>query len=177
MGKRGPRAKTAEERRLSGNAAKRPLDEPAKPLEQVMPDCPPWLEGLAREKWEALVPVLKRLGRLDSNCGDSAAAYCVAWSEMITSTNILNKEGRVLKTANGYSYAHPSVAQQRSAMAALTRLSAVLGLDPSSLSRLPSTAPEEPDELDIFLASRGKDKSRFFKESDEAAAKRRKNQR
>jgi P27 family predicted phage terminase small subunit len=169
MGKRGPRPKTAEERRLAGNASKRPLADDPKPIEQVVPICPAWLQGVAKAKWDEMLPILQRLGRLDANCGDVLASYCLAWSELRMTTEILEAEGRVLKAKSGYLYPHPAASQQHGAMATILRLSAVMGLDPSSMSRMPPKLQEEEDELDEFLARRPK--ARFFPDTYETCGK------
>lgn len=123
------------------------------------PACPAWLPKDAKTKWKELVPELDRLGVLTIVDGDVLAAYCLAWHELRRATETLAKEGYTeTSTVTGTSKAHPAVSMMRTAWQAIRQFAALLGLDPSSRTRL-KVAPrrEEADPLE-GLINRGKAK-------------------
>lgn len=150
---RGRPRKSDASKKLTGNPGKRPLAD-VKPAEVFVPECPDWLPEGAQKQWEPTLAELRRNGRLGAAIVGPLVRYCLAYHEMIQATALIEKHGRILWKGD-YVFPNPAVAQQRSAWAALDRLSAMLGLDPSSGMRIPSQT-EEDDELDKFLASRGR---------------------
>lgn len=150
---RGRPRKSDAEKKLSGNPGKRPLSD-AKPAEAFIPDCPDWLPKGAKDQWIPTLEELRRNGRLGPAIAGPLVRYCLAYHEMIEATKLIEEHGRVVWKGD-YPVPLPAVAQQRSALAALDRLSAMLGLDPSSGLRIPSQT-EEDDELDRFLARKGR---------------------
>jgi P27 family predicted phage terminase small subunit len=137
---------------LRGNPGKRPLPEGEPQPAPGEPPRPDWLDDYAAEKWREVLPELLRVGLLTTIDGGILAAYCTAWSELRHATETLTAEGRT-RTAekNGYSYPHPAVSQQRTALKLVKDLGAQLGLSPSSRSALHIQPAGEDDPLAAFL--------------------------
>ncbi len=152
MGRRGPAPTRGSILKLKGSrrAKTRETTEPKPPPGR--PKCPAWLDVEAKRRWRQLAPVLERLGILTSVDGDALASYCQALAEFRHATESLQKDGRVLKLANGCQQSHPCVAQQRSAWESIRRFSALFGLDPANRSRVQVPQPaRDDDELERFL--------------------------
>jgi P27 family predicted phage terminase small subunit len=147
MGKRGPAPKPTALKILQGNPGKRPLNAREPLPQRGRPRCPTWLDREAKAKWKALVPELDRLGLLTVVDGDVLAAYCQAYAEFRQATETLRGEGRYISVGTQMQ-SHPAVAQQRSAWQHIKAFSALLGLDPSSRSKL--AVPGEGGEVDEF---------------------------
>lgn len=102
-----------------------------------LPDCPGWLDDVAKERWAALAPKLAKMGLLAAIDREGLASLCQAAAEHQLATEVLRKEGRFQTSeVTGTSRAHPAVAMQRSAWQAIRQFSSMLGLDASSRSRL-----------------------------------------
>jgi P27 family predicted phage terminase small subunit len=114
----------------------------------TMPEPPEWLDDAARAKWDELAPELHRTGVLTVIDGDTLATFCTAWAELEWATKDIQKNGRTYQTLEGETKASPSVAMQRSAWKGVKDFAALLGLDPSSRSRLKVAPPEIPDDAD-----------------------------
>ncbi len=146
---RGRPPKPTKLKELAGNPGKRPLnaDEP-QPVPGA-PECPEWLDEYTREEWGRVVATLPP-GLLTQADRGVLTGYCQAWAELRYASDLLAAEGRVFSTDKGYLCPHPAVAMQRSAWAAIKTFSGLLGLDPSSRSRL--TVPAQgSDPLAEFL--------------------------
>lgn len=100
------------------------------------PECPDWLPTAAREKWDEVVPVLERMGVLTLADGEVLAAFCVAWDQFRTATNIIARGGPVLATKGGYFYPNPAVAIRAAALEQLRRFAGMFGLSPADRAKL-----------------------------------------
>lgn len=119
------------------------------------PVCPDWLPAEAKRKWRELAPELFRLGLLTVVDGEALAAYCLAWSELKQATERLQKEGRyVTIEKTGYTYSHPAVSQQRSALEAVKKFSALFGTNPADRGRIKvgDSGGGEEDALEQFMS-------------------------
>jgi P27 family predicted phage terminase small subunit len=110
-------------------------DEPH-PLAGI-PVCPAWLDPVAKEKWEELVRVLGDIGLLTQADIDVMAQYCQAyarWREAETTLSQLGTKTVVgEKGRQAYKSLHAVMRHERTCMLHLSNL---LGLDPSSRTRL-----------------------------------------
>lgn len=61
---------------LEGNPGKRPLNDSEPQPKRHAPECPEWLDSVARGIWEDLAPRLERLGLLTEIDGPMFAAFC-----------------------------------------------------------------------------------------------------
>lgn len=151
MAKKGPKPRPTRLRIMDGNPGKRPLNAREPMPTRGVPECPDWLDGEARAKWVHLVPELDRLGLLTLADGEQLAAFCQSWAEFRLTTELLQREGRVIDTPHGKK-GHPAVVQQRSALAALAKFGALFGLSPADRVRLQTPAGGEKDDFESFLA-------------------------
>ena len=152
MKRPGGRPKPTSLKILEGNPGKRPINTLEPQPDSTIPKCPAWLDAEAKRQWKRLAPELARLGLLTSVDGESLAAYCQAWSELRSATELLQKEGRVVETAAGGQKPHPAISMQRTAWMAIRAYAAMFGLDPSSRARLSVPKGQvEKDELEDFL--------------------------
>lgn len=145
---------------LRGNPGKRKLnDQEPKPRGGV-PKCPEFLDKEAKVEWRRVVPELQAMGLMATAYRAALAQLCQAWAEFVIATKTVKSEGRTLTAATQHgerTYAHPAVAQQRSAWAAYRSYCAMFGLDPSSITKIksPSVGAEPVDDFDKFVNSRG----------------------
>lgn len=111
---------------------------------------PKWLDRLARQEWDRVVPVLVELGTVTPLDEAQLANYCATQSLAIRLTRELAKEGEVIPTAWGPK-ANPKVAMLKEARAQATQLADRFGLNSSARSRI--NAPEKPktDDAASFL--------------------------
>jgi P27 family predicted phage terminase small subunit len=161
MGRRGPRAKSAEQHELNGNPSKRlaKTDAAASVLKEI-PSPPNWLPKLGQEAWRRLAPALVKHERLSDMDLGSFAMLCEAWSRYRTAVDDIAENGAYGVTDKGYEYARPSIGICNTALSQINALSAKFGLTP--LDRVGfgprKEIPDDPlNELeDVLGASKSK---------------------
>ncbi|MGL5948246.1 MAG: phage terminase small subunit P27 family [Aeromonas sp.] len=136
---RGRRPKPAAIKRLSGNPGKRPLNlaEPAfSPI--LGAACPDWLIGddLARGLWEATAIELCSAGVLCATDLHNLEAFCAAYSRWRQAEVAICKFGIVVESAMGSPMKNPACTVAAESLKQLASFGALLGLDPSSRTRL-----------------------------------------
>lgn len=155
MGSRGPVPKSQQ------------FSEPrAFPVE--MPRCPSFLDREAKAEWARVVPHLEAAGILATADRSSLASYCLAWSELVDATKVLNRDGRYQKkpiqaasTGEVIGHAivlHPAIAVQKSAFNRVKAFLAEFGLSPAARARLGllnRDADDVGDDLMELLQGRG----------------------
>ena len=131
MGRRGPRAKSAEHHELNGNPSRRQAktDAAATPVKEV-PKPPAWLPKLGQEIWLKLAPQLVKHDRLADVDLGSFAMLCEAWARYRTAVEDVAKHGAYGTTDKGYEYARPSIGICNTALSQINALSAKFGLTP-----------------------------------------------
>jgi P27 family predicted phage terminase small subunit len=119
-----------------------------------VPSCPIWLDRESKAEWRRVVKVLADTGVLTLADRGVLTTYCVAWSEMHAAAKDL-KAGRYQSVGeDGHLAAHPALAHYRAAWKALQSAGALLGLDPSSRTRLKGKE-EAPQGVSTFARKRG----------------------
>jgi P27 family predicted phage terminase small subunit len=136
---------------INGNPSRKRLDYSEPIPAPGIPEPPSFFDEIALAKWNELAPELGRIGVLAVVDQGVLAAFCIAWSELQHATETLNQEGRFTTRGTGGKCSHPAVAQQRTALKAVRDFAAVLGLDPSSRSRLRVQPADVDDPLATFL--------------------------
>jgi P27 family predicted phage terminase small subunit len=149
MGQRGPKAKSPTLKLLAGNPGRRPAEGAApaggRRIARGLPDRPPEVAGEAAAEWARIVPELDAAGILSRVDRAALAAYCLAWAELMTALDILNREGRTVRepiqSARGEVVGekiklHPAVRLQQSAFGRVRALLADLGLTPGARQRM-----------------------------------------
>lgn len=128
---------------------RKPRNNEPKP-ELVLLECPEFLHGYAREKWDYLAPRLYRLGLLTEFDGDALAAYCKAyhrWRKAEESVDEFEKadprfHGLVIRTVNkgekggGNTIQNPLVGIANTAMREMNKIAIEFGLTPSARARI-----------------------------------------
>jgi P27 family predicted phage terminase small subunit len=153
-------------KKLRGNPGRRPLNEKEPRLETKAPDMPPDLPELAQKEWNAIVPVLLRLGMLTEIHGKALAAYCFAYArwheaeEEVSKRGILIEETIFDKDGNEISSKlkrNPAVSISNDALKIMKSYLTEFGLTPSSGSRLQIEQPKEEDPFDTYMRRKGTD--------------------
>jgi P27 family predicted phage terminase small subunit len=164
MGKRGPKNKPTEIKRIEGNPGKRALNE-NEPSFSAGVDCPEWLDDMARDEWNRLAPDLITNKLLDGGSIAAFATYCQAYSRLQAAEKIIANEGMfyVNNGRNGNQIKeHPAVKVALECKQFIRQMAPEFGCTPSSRSRFnlsiggaKSKAQSESDDLDGFIKGTG----------------------
>lgn len=134
---RGRKPKPTQQKALSGNPGKRPLNknEP-KPSAMTEVDAPPWLDGVARDVWGWYAPRLLKTKVLTEIDLHNLEAFCMAYSRWRLAEEEVAEKGLTVSTLNGGIQKNPAVTVVNEALRQIATFGALLGLDPSSRSRI-----------------------------------------
>jgi P27 family predicted phage terminase small subunit len=119
---------------------------------KALPQPPEWLDGVALEKWNELIPKLVRMRTVGDVDGDVVAAYCEAWAEFVEARSWIEENGRIACGEKGGEYQHPMVGIKNKAVERMGRLGAQFGWSASARTGLKIKAETNKDN----------GKSRFF---------------
>lgn len=153
---RGRKPKPTEQRRLEGNAGKRPL-----PADEVRPPTshdtftttPAELDGdpIATAEWTRLAPMLLQVRAVTDADRAALVALCLEWSRYLEAMKAVRKLGLMVKAPSGYVMPNPYLSVATKALAGCRALWPELGLTPSSRSRVTPAKPgESPGSFDAF---------------------------
>lgn len=109
------------------------LDRPA--ASRVL-DCPPELNGVAKQEWDRIVSALMPMCVLSSVDRAPLAAYCVAYSLWIEATKMLEKHGSMIKSPNGYPVQSPYLSVANKQLELMLRIACEFGFTPGSRSKI-----------------------------------------
>lgn len=143
MGKRGPKPKSPELRRLEGNPGYKPINEDA-PVATGRPVAPDYLSEYANEVW------VRVIGSMPSSVYTAAdqdllAAYCVAADLHRQAVKQVALEGAVIPGGGeGRSYVNPCVKVLNEAAQKMALIGSRLGLDPAARATLRVPKDEKP---------------------------------
>ena len=149
---RGRKPTPTAKKILLGNPGHRPIsgDEP-KP-DPSIPDPPEKLLGVeGKKEWDRLTAELGKVGLLTQLERGVLAAYCVAFEDWIVARRMIAAKGRMLLSREGVLYQSPYVHQANRAVEQMTKLGQLLGLDPSSRTRLHVAPKEDNDPMREFM--------------------------
>lgn len=144
----GPAPKPSALKKLQGTyRADRATSLEATPAPAPL-EVPPYLSGLAADKWNELAPMLARNGLLTEGDTDTLAVYCQTWARYLEAEIRLETEGATTVARSGYQQVSAWVTIAKTCRADLMKLGDRLGLNPSARSRIhASPAPTEDDGL------------------------------
>lgn len=135
---RGRKPKPTALKLLQGNPGRRKVnaDEPA-PSTEIPLDPPESLEGVARDEWLRVAPVLHRNGLLTECDTDALVLYCTLFARWQEAERQLRVYGLIIKSKsnNGYPILSPFLSISNEASRQCQKLLAEFGLTPSSRSR------------------------------------------
>jgi len=133
------------------------LSAPPATAEVGMPDPPSHLSPDSLEEWHRLAAVLRSAGRLSPAFASLMAIYCVTYSRWLDALKSVEDRGMVIETDLGGVKPNPAITVADRCEKALARLLDALGLTPITMSRVPSSNSDAPqDALDHLLSRRRK---------------------
>ena len=154
---RGRKPKPTAIRLLEGNPGKRALNahEPVAPEE--LPDCPDYLDDVARAEWFHTVAVLREMRLLSRADRTALAAYCTVHSRWVHAEEQVKKFGAIVKSPEkGFPMKSPYLTVADQAMELMRKFMVEFGLTPSSRSRIRVLDDGAvADEFEVFLGETG----------------------
>ena len=114
------------------------------------PKPPAWLGTYAQEVWRETAPLLIELGRLDPQNETGLAAYCIAASDIRSSSEAIEKHGLTVIGRGGFVVKNPACATRHAAMTSMLSWAKVFGMTPASDARLTKILPppRQPSKFD-----------------------------
>jgi P27 family predicted phage terminase small subunit len=123
------------------------------------PKCPSDLPAPAKVEWRRVVKEMEALEMLRSVDMAALAAYCEAYANWRTAEEIVRTEGQIIhepilskagEVVGEKVKRHPATTIAREERAAMVKIAALFGFDPSSRSRL-SVPAQKPQTLNDIL--------------------------
>ncbi|MCC7424457.1 MAG: phage terminase small subunit P27 family [Planctomycetaceae bacterium] len=152
---RGRKPKPTSIRLLEGNPGRRPLNDREPTLQSAMPDCPEYLDDVAKAEWFRTAAVLREMGLLTRADRTALAAYCVAYARWVEAEAQVKRYGTIVKSPDkGFPMKSPYLTVADQALETMRKLMVEFGLTPSSRSRIrvPDDAEAAAD-FDLFVES------------------------
>lgn len=150
MGKRGPRPQPSSIRIARGNPGKRPLNdrEPVPAGGSIHP--PEWVVGVARAKWDDVVPKLESMRVITPADVEAIARYCAMYEQWVKYLEQMRRglDVIVLRDKDGkvrYMQSSPAATMFVKLAASMLRIEQEYGLTPSARTGI-STSDGETDE-------------------------------
>ncbi len=136
-GRSGRRPKPTAKKALAGNPGKRALNiaEP-KFTEITHVDPPDWMQPLAIQMWQTVVPELLAQHIVCITDLHNVEAFCTAYANWRSAQELVVQHGPIVESAMGSPMKNPALTAAKEAMSQMVTFGAMLGLDPSSRSRL-----------------------------------------
>jgi P27 family predicted phage terminase small subunit len=162
MGRRGRRPEPTIYKLARGNPGKRPLNdhEPRPPADAVRP--PDWVTGVAREKWDEVVPKLLAMGVMTNADVDTIARYCSMHEQYLKYLEQVRRglDVIVMRDESGrvkYMQSAPAATMLLKLATAMLRIEQEFGLTPSARSGIVATPAASPEDvLSRFRARKAK---------------------
>lgn len=142
---RGRKPKPTKLKQLGGNAGKRALNKNEPQFDQITNIEPPkWLEPLAVEMWQRVVPQLCANDLLTVGDLHNVEAFCMAYARWRQAQESITLYGVVTTNPEtGALLKNPAVTVVNEASRQMIQFGSLLGLDPSSRARLIGTPKNE----------------------------------
>ena len=160
MGKRGPRPEPTIIKMAKGNPGKRPLNksEPKPPSDDITP--PDWVTGVARSKWDQVVPKLIGMGVMTNADIDTIARYCTMHEQYVKYLEQVRRglDVLVIRDDKGkvkYMQSTPAATMMTKLAASMLRIEQEFGLTPSARTGIATTQSKPQDDLEAFFGKHG----------------------
>ena len=160
MGKRGPRPEPTIIKMAKGNPGKRPLNksEPKPPSDDITP--PDWVTGVARSKWDEVVPKLVGMGVMTNADVDTIARYCTMHEQFVKYLEQVRRglDVLVIRDEKGkvkYMQSTPAATMLMKLAASMLRIEQEFGLTPSARSGIGATQEKPKDDLEDLIRTHG----------------------
>lgn len=136
-GRSGRRPKPTAQKQLAGNPGKRALNTAEPDFSAVTRVEPPeWMQPLAIQMWENVLPELLAQRIVCITDLHNVEAFCTAYANWRAAQQLVVEHGPLMTSAMGSPMKNPALTAAKEAMAQMVTFGALLGLDPSSRSRL-----------------------------------------
>lgn len=149
----GPKKRPLALVRLEGNPSRRKLPTKAEEIRvpPVAPDCPVWLDKVAKAEWAYVVPQLTAMGLIGKIDRAELEAYCKLRSSWLRLMKDIDDRGERAISEKGYEYANPDVATAGKYLATILKICADFGMSASARARMSIPGKKDDDEFDELL--------------------------
>jgi len=152
---RGRKPKPTRLKILHGNPGKRALNDQEPQPPSAVPRCPSHLTKEARTEWRRLVKHLDPIGLVTHLDRSLLAAFCQAWGDWVTAQQMIAQTGFLVKDRDGELRRNPCCFISIKAVEQMCRLGPLLGLDPTSRTRIKVQPRGPADEMEALLGEIG----------------------
>ncbi|SHM77518.1 phage terminase small subunit P27 family [Phytopseudomonas punonensis] len=136
-GRSGRRPKPTAKKALAGNPGKRALNKTEPKFTEITHvDPPEWMQPLAIQMWQTVVPELLAQHIVCITDLHNVEAFCTAYANWRSAQELVVQHGPIVESAMGSPMKNPALTAAKEAMSQMVTFGAMLGLDPSSRSRL-----------------------------------------
>ena len=148
---RGRKPKPTVLRVLEGNPGRRPINDREPDAPEGVPECPEWLDDVAKAEWFRVSKILMDMHLLTPADQTALAAYCVEYSRWVFAESQVRQFGMIVKApVTEFPMKSPFLTIANQAREAMLKLMVEFGFTPSSRSRI--RVPDDNEALDEFDA-------------------------
>lgn len=134
---RGRKPKPTANKKLAGNPGKRALNNAEPEFSKITDvDPPEWLTERAAVMWKMILPELLRENVVAITDLHNVEAFCTAYDNWRMAQESIIKHGIVVAGATGGPVKNPALTAANETMRQMVTFGSLLGLDPSSRTRL-----------------------------------------
>lgn len=142
----GRKPKPIERKKAAGNPGKRGLNKAAPTYGKLVDvDAPAWLSDDARLMWISVVPLLCGQRVLEPTDLHNVEAFCSAYARWREAERHVAEHGITVSGPMGGLVKNPAVTVINEALRQMATFGSLLGLDPSSRSRVMGGRPTRED--------------------------------
>ncbi|NUT73539.1 phage terminase small subunit P27 family [Pseudomonas sp. C1C7] len=134
---RGRKPKPTAKKQLAGNPGKRALNTAEPEFSKITDvDPPEWLSERAAVMWKMILPELLRENVVALTDLHNVEAFCTAYDNWRMAQESIRENGIVVAGATGGPVKNPALTAANETMRQMVTFGSLLGLDPSSRTRL-----------------------------------------
>lgn len=134
---RGRKPKPTAKKKLAGNPGKRALNHAEPEFSKITDvDPPEWLSERAAVMWKMILPELLRENVVALTDLHNVEAFCTAYDNWRMAQESIQAHGIVVAGATGGPVKNPALTAANETMRQMVTFGSLLGLDPSSRTRL-----------------------------------------
>ncbi|WP_414156556.1 phage terminase small subunit P27 family [Pseudomonas sp. BNK-30] len=134
---RGRKPKPTAKKQLAGNPGKRALNTAEPEFSKITDVEPPeWLSERAAVMWKMILPELLRENVVALTDLHNVEAFCTAYDNWRMAQESIREHGIVVAGATGGPVKNPALTAANETMRQMVTFGSLLGLDPSSRTRL-----------------------------------------
>jgi len=152
----GRKPKPTRKKIAAGNPGKRELNQDEPDFGDVTNiDPPEWIDSYAKDMWERVMPLLCAQQILQPTDIHNVELFCIAYKNWRMAQEDVAKNGIVVMGAEGGPVKNPALTAANEATRQMATFGAMLGLDPSSRSRLTGGSKKESSNPYVPLLRNG----------------------